>query len=326
MRRRDFVALFGGAGAAAVRPAAVRAQEAGRKYRIAALTPSPRGAPTTKAMFDELREFGFVEGQNLTIDHRAYGQRIELLSKYAEELFGTPADVIVAAGDPAIRAAQVAAKTTPILAVTDDMVGSGFVSSLAKPTANTTGVSMLSTDLDGKRQEILKEAVPGIRRMAALADVNTTGSQQLQALQNAARAREFELAIYPVAKQDEIILAIDTAKKSDAGALNVLASPLFYANRQIIFERVAALRLPAMYQWPEFAEEGGFLAYGPRLVAIFRDTMARQLVKLLRGASPADVPIEQPTKFELVINMKTAQALGVQVSRSMQLLADEVIE
>lgn len=148
MNRRNFVALV--IGAVASWSASARAQEAGRKYRIAALTPSPRGSPTTKAMFDGLRELGFVEGQNLTIDHRAYGQHIELLSRYAEELFGTTADVIIAAGDPAIRAAQAATKTTPILAITDDMVGSGFVSSLAKPTANTTGVSMLSTDLDGK--------------------------------------------------------------------------------------------------------------------------------------------------------------------------------
>ena len=275
---------------------------------------------------DEVQQFGFIEGQNLTIDSRSYGQHIELLSRYAEELFAIPADVIVAAGDPAIRLAQQATKTIPILAFTDDMVGSGFVSSLAKPGGNTTGVTLLATELDGKRQALLIEAVPGLRRMAALADTNTTASRWLEALQDTARTRGVELSIHRVSKSDEIAPAIDAAKKSEAGALNVLASPLLFANRQVVIERAAGLRLPAIYQWPEMAEEGGFLGYGPRLVQLYREIMARQLVKLLRGAKPADTPVEQPTKFEFVINMKTAKALGLPVSTSMQLLADEVIE
>lgn len=323
MRRREFIALLGGA---ATWPLVARAQEAGRKYRIAYLSPNPRDAPTFVALFDELRQFGFVEGQNLTIDHRAYGQNIELLSKYAEELFGNAADVIVALGDPAIRAAQQATKTIPILALTDDMVGSGLVSSLAKPGGNTTGVSILATELDGKRQDILIEAVPGLRRMAALADTNTTGSKQLEALQVAAHTRGVELSIHRISKSDEIAPAIDAAKKSEAGALNVLASPLLFASGQVVIDHAAALSLPAIYQWPEEAEDGGFIGYGPRIVSLFRDIMARQLVKLMRGAKPADLPVEQPTKIEFVINMKTAKALGLPVSKSMQLLADEVIE
>jgi putative tryptophan/tyrosine transport system substrate-binding protein len=206
------------------------------------------------------------------------------------------------------------------------MVGSGLVSSLAKPGGNTTGLSILATELDGKRQEILIEAVPGLRRMAALADTNTTAPKQLEALQDAARSRGVELSVHLVNKSDEIAPAIDAAKKSEAGALNVLASPLLFANKQVVIERAAALRLPAIYQWPELAEEGGFLGYGPRIVLLFRDTMARQLAKLLRGAKPADLPVEQLTKFEFVINMKTAKALGLPVSISIQMLADEVIE
>ena len=324
MRRREFITILGGA--AASWPLAARAQEAGRKYRIAVLGPNPRNSASYSALFDELQQFGFIEGQNLTIDFRTYGQHIELLSRYGEELFGTPADVILAAGDPAIRVAQQATKTIPILAITDDMVGSGFVRSLARPGGNTTGVSLLATELDGKRQDILIEAVPGLRRMAALADSNTTASKQLEALQDATRTRGVELSIHQVSTSDEIAPAIDAAKKSGAAALNVLASPLLFANRQVVLERAAALRLPAIYQWPEEAEEGGFLGYGPRLVQLFRDILARQLVKLLLGAKPADLPVEQPTKIEFVINMKTAKALGLPVAKSMQLLADEVIE
>ncbi len=206
------------------------------------------------------------------------------------------------------------------------MVGSGLVRSLAQPGRNTTGVSILATELDGKRQEILIEAVPGLRRMAALADSNTTAARQLQALQEAARARGVELSIHRVSKSEEVVPAIDAAKTSEAAALNVLASPLLFANRQGIFERAAALRLPAVYQWPEMAEQGGLVAYGPRIVQIFREVVARQLVKLLRGAKPADLPVEQPTNFELVINLKTAKAIGHEVPAGFVLRADKVIE
>ena len=195
--------------------------------------------------------------------------------------------------------------------MTQDMVGEGLVNSLARPGGNTTGVSILATELDGKRQEILIEAVPGLRRMAILADTKATHSPQLQALQDAAHARNIEISIHRVAGAEEIAAAIDMAKASGAEALNVL----LYGNRQLIMDRVAALRLPAIYQWPENAEEGGFLAYGPRLIQIFRELLAQQMVKLLRGVKPADIPVEQPTKFELVINLKTAKAMGVTVPR-----------
>ena len=277
------------------------------------MLPLPRDAPINVAFFDELRRRGFIEGQNLTVEYRAYGLHVDLISEYAAELVKARVDVIVTAGDVTIRAAQQATKTIPILAMTDDMVRLGLVDSMARPDGNTTGVSILAPELDGKRQEILIEAVPGLRRMAFLADANFTTVAKLDALQEAARARNIELSIHRIAKGEEIAAAIDAAKASGAAALNVLASPLLFAYRQLIMDRVAALRLPAIYQWPETAEEGGFAAYGPRLSQLFRDLLARQLVKLFRGIKVADIPVEQPTKFELVINLKTAKAMGVTV-------------
>ncbi|MFZ0987865.1 MAG: ABC transporter substrate-binding protein, partial [Xanthobacteraceae bacterium] len=255
-----------------------------------------------------------------------YGLHVEQLADHAAEILKAQVDVILATGDSAIRAAQQATTTIPILGFTDDMLGSKFVSSLAKPGGNTTGVSVLATELDGKRQDILIEAVPGLRHIAAVADSNTTAPRQLQALQDAARARGVELSIYGVAKPNEIAAAIDAAKKADAAALNVLASPLLFADRQVIMERATALHLPAIYQWPEVAEQGGLLGYGPRLVLIYREILARQMVALLRGTKPGDIPVEQPTKFELVINLKTAKALGLSIPNTLLATADEVIE
>jgi putative ABC transport system substrate-binding protein len=235
MRRREFLAIVGGA--AATWPLAVAAQEAGRNYRVAGLFGgSTREAPQTVAMFEQVRQAGFIEGQNLTVDWRTYGTHVELVSQFASELFKSPVDVIIVGGDPATKAAQKATTTIPILAFTDDMVGSGLVSSLANHGGNTTGVSLLATELDGKRQDILVEAVPGLRRMAALADITTT-PHHFQALQDEARKRGIELLIQSVAKADGIAPAIDAAKASDVAALNVLASPLLFTNRQIIIER-----------------------------------------------------------------------------------------
>jgi putative tryptophan/tyrosine transport system substrate-binding protein len=169
--------------------------------------------------------------------------------------------------------------------------------------------------LDGKRQEILIDLVPGARRVASIIDPQYTSPQRAQLLQEAARTRGVELVIYPVSTADEIVGAIETAKKSGAESLNVLASALLFANRKIIFERVAALGMPAMYESPMEGEEGGLIAYGPSLVQLYRDIFARQLVRLLRGAKPADLPIEQPTKFELVINLKTAKTPRAQNTR-----------
>ena len=322
MRRREFIALFG---ARVALPFAALAQEPGRTYRLGGVSSVPRNAPPFVAMVDELRRLGFIDGQNLTIEWHT-GPRIDLIPELAAELVKAHVDVIYVGGDVAIHAAQHATATIPILGVTEDMVGSGQVNSLARPGGNTTGVSFLATELNGKRQEILIEAVPGIRRIAALAHSKETGSLQLQALQDAGRGRDVEVSIYRVANAEEITAAIDAAKASGAAALNVLSSPFLYVNRQLILERAAALRLPAIYQWPEEAEEGGLIAYGPSIVQIFRELVAQQLVKLLRGIKPADIPIEQPTKFELVINLKTANALGVTVPATLVARADKVIE
>jgi putative ABC transport system substrate-binding protein len=168
--------------------------------------------------------------------------------------------------------------------------------------------------------------VPGLRRMAALADSNATTLPNLQALHDAARARSVELSIHQVTGAEAIPAAIDDAKASAAEALNALASPLLFANRQVIMERVAALRLPAIYQFPEMAAEGGFIAYGPTLIHIYRELMAPQIAKVLRGAKPADLPVLQPTKVELVVNLKTAKALALTPPGSFLVRADEVME
>jgi putative ABC transport system substrate-binding protein len=326
MRRREVIRVFGGMAACWPLMASVQAQEPGRTYRLAGLFPSPREAPQNVAMFEELGRSGFIEGQNLAIDWRAYGQHVELVAGFAAELVKARADIIVAGGDIGILAAQQATKTIPIVGFTDDMLRAHMVTSLARPVGNTTGVSLLATELDGKRQDILIEALPGIHHMAALADTDTTSPQQLQKLQDAARTRGVELSLHRVARPEEIAPAVDAARAANAAALNVLASPVLFANRQVIIARTAALRLPAIYQWPEVAEEGGLIGYGPRIVQLFRDALARQVIKVLRGTKPVDLPIEQPSKFELVINLQTAKAMGYEVPAGLVLRADKLIE
>ena len=324
LKRREFMTLLGGA--ATAWPLAARGQEPGRIYRLGSIHAAPRDAPHHVALLDELRRLGFVEGQNLVVDWKGYGLSAEQFEQHAAELVNAGVDVIVAGGDAVVRAAQHATTRIPILALTDDMVGQGFVRSLAKPGGNTTGVTILASELDGKRQEILIEAVPGVRRIAALADTNTTTPLRLTELEDAARARGVKLSIHRVVRREEIAAAIDVAKAENAEALNVLASALLFNNRETIFERVAMLRVPAIYQWPEMAEQGGLIGYGPLIVQLFREMMSRQLAKLLRGIKPADLPVEQPTRFELVINLKTAKAIGHEVPAGLVLRADKVIE
>ena len=332
MRRRKFIALIGSA--TVIWPFASTAQEPGRTYRLGCLLPFPRDVPINVAFFDELRRRGFIEGQNLTVEYRAFGLHADLISQYAAELVKAQVDVITIVGlDEAISATQLAtktipilAKTIPILAMSDDLVGSGLVDSMARPNGNITGVSILAATLDGKRQEFLIEAVPGLRRMALLVDANTNTVNELDEQQKAARVHNIDLSIHRVAKGEEISAAIDAAKASGATALNVSASPLFFTHRQLILDRVAAMRLPAIYEWPETAEEGGFAAHGPRLDQLFLEVMVQQLVKLFRGIKVADIPIEQPTKFELVVNLKAATALGIAIPESFLVRADKVIE
>jgi putative ABC transport system substrate-binding protein len=260
----------------------------------------------------------------LEIDERDFVPT-ERGSEVAMEMVATGVDAISIAGEQLARAAQKATRTVPILTVAEDMVLSGLASSLAHPGGNTTGISVLSTELDGKRQEMLTELVPAARHIAALAEPRVTAPEQLLALQDAARARGIELSAYRVSKPEEIVSAIDLAQASGAQALNVLASAFFRANQQLIIERIGTLKLPAIYQWPENAEAGGLAAYGPRFTEIARQS-ARQLVKIFRGAKPTDLPVEQPDKFELVINLKTAKALGLTVAPLLLTQATEIIE
>jgi putative ABC transport system substrate-binding protein len=287
------------------------------------LTANQREAPQNVALFEELRRHGLIEGQNLTA--RGFGLGGEQFRNFAIEAVKEGFDVILCGGGPATRAAQAATRTIPILAVTDDMVAEGLAQSLARPGGNTTGISILAPELDGKRQDILTEAVPGARRMAAIADPKVQSPEQLQALKNAARAHQIDLSIHSVARADEIASTIDTAKAAGTEAINVLASPLVFANRDIFIAHTRALRLPAVYQWPEIAEQGGLVAYGPRIVEIYRQ-LGRQLVKVLHGAKPADLPVEQPTNFEFVINLQVAKAIGLEIPAGLVLRADKVIE
>jgi putative ABC transport system substrate-binding protein len=227
-----------------------------------------------------------LKGKNLVVEYRAWAAHLDLISDYTAELVKRPLDVIAAGGTVAARAAQKATNAIPILAITDDMIGEGVVRSMARAEGNTTGVSILATELDGKRQEILIEVISGARRIAALADTNATPPVRLEALQQEAKARNIELSIHRVDKGDAISAAFESAKAAGAAGLNVLASPMLHANYQIILQRVAALRLPAMFQWPEFAEEGGFVAYGPRFTQLIRGLYARQLVCSAASKSP----------------------------------------
>jgi putative ABC transport system substrate-binding protein len=282
--------------------------------------------PVNVTFLEELRRYGFIEGQNLAVEWRAFGAHPDLISQYASELVEARVDAIVAGAGEAVRALQGATKTIPIIGLVSDMIWEGFVSSLARPNGNMTGVNVLSVELDSKRQEILIEAVPGLRQVAILADANYTKGTNVDALREVARAHDVELSIYRVATGDEIATAINNAQASGCTALNVMAGPLFWANRQLIMDHATAMRLPAIYEFAEMAEEGGFAAYGPRLNDLFVKVIARQLFHILRGTKVADIPVEQPTKFELVIDLRNATAMGLKVPTSMLLIADKVIE
>ena len=322
MRRREFITLLGGA---AGWPLAARGEQAGRTYKLAFLVPVSRDSPAIAAFFDELHLNGFIEGQNLSVIPDGFEVRNEQSAEVATALVKSAPDAILSGGDVAIRALQQATRTIPILGMTEDMVGSGLVASLARPGGNTTGISLLSPELDGKRQEILLEAVPATRRIAALADSNSTSDQHLLSLQDAAISRGVALVIAKVADSKEIAPSIKTARASGVEALNVLSSSMLFLNRQMIFASTTDLQMPTIYQWPEMAAEGGLLAYGPRFTQLFRQR-ARMVIKVLRGARAADLPVEQPARFELVINLKVGKTIRHEVPADLVLRANEVIE
>jgi putative tryptophan/tyrosine transport system substrate-binding protein len=327
VRRRDFIKVI--AGSMAAWPLAARAQEPGRIYRLAFLIPSPRQAPATLALFDELRRNGFSEGQNLVVIPDGFEADTEHPSKLAAVLVKAAPDAIITGPAAPLRAFQNITHTIPLIGMSEDMVAEGLVASLARPGGNITGISLLSPELDGKRQDILIEAVPGARRIGAMADASAAPPYHLQALEHAARSRGVELSVIGVGGPEEIAAAIDAAKTAGAEALNFLATPLFSLpgtrSNAIVMERIAAVRLPSMFQWPETAEAGALAGYGPRFAEMYRQR-ARMVARILRGANPADTPVEQPARFQLVINLKAAKALGYEVPAGLVLRADEVIE
>jgi putative tryptophan/tyrosine transport system substrate-binding protein len=323
MRRREFLSIVSGAVVAA--PLVGRAEQTGRTYRLGALIPATRDDVGTVAFFDELRLQGYVEGTNLQVLPGGFGvSRDQIDEKVAAVMKASP-DVIISGPDQYTRAFQQVTTTIPILGMSEDMVGEGLVPSLARPGGNTTGISILSPDLDGKRQELLIEAVPGVNKIATLVDSARTGQEHVQRMQSAARARGVEVLVLGASAPDQVLSTIDAAKAAGAGAINFLAAPLFTVNANYFLDHLTTLRLPAIHNWPEIAEEGGLLSYGARFVEVFRQR-ARMVAKVLRGAKPADIPVEQPTRFELVINLKAARAIGHEIPPKLVLRADKLIE
>jgi putative ABC transport system substrate-binding protein len=305
----------------------VSAQINGRVYRIGSLHSAPATAPHHVAFFNELARAGFVDGKNLQRDQAGYGLRQEEFPVHVTELVNAKVDAILCAGDVAIQTSQKATTTIPILGITEDMLSSGLVGSLSRPERNTTGVSILAADLDGKRQEILLEMIPSLKRIALLVDSNNLATGHMEKLEASARKAGVALSIHRAGRVEDISDAIREAKAGDKDvALNVLATPLFFNNRALIFAKAKDMQLPAIYEWPEMAEEGGLVAYGPRIVDIYRTQISRQMVKILRGVPIADIPVEQPTVFELVINLRTAKSAGLALAPVIIARADKVIE
>lgn len=323
MRRRDFI----GASLGALPFTAASAQISGRSYRIGSLHSAPATAPHHVAFYGELARAGFVMGKNLESDPAGYGLRQEQFAAHAAELVNAKVDAILCAGDLAIRTTQQLTATIPILGVTEDMLSSGLVSSLSRPEENTTGVSIFAAELDGKRQEILLEMIPSLKRIALLADSNNLSTGHIAKLEASARKAGIAISVHRARRVEEIPGAILEARSGGGDvALNVLATPLFFNSRALIFAKVAEVGLPAIYEWPEMAEQGGLAAYGPRIVDIYQTQVSRQMVKILRGVPIAEIPVEQPTAFELVINLRTAKAAGFNLAPGLVARADKVVE
>ena len=321
MRRREFITLLG---AAATWSLAARGQQ-GRLPVVGVLRPNPKDVNETFAQpFRRyMKAVGWEEGRNIRFVFVWTEGRSERASALAAELVAQSVDLIVSFGDPGTRAAQRATQIIPIVGMTDDMVGSGLAASMARPGGNTTGVSILASELDVKRLELLHEFVPQARRIAVLADPSTISTRAL--VMRGAHDLGVEVIRFEAQSSDEIARALDAIVGAKVEAVNVLASPLLNTFHRSIIDRMRDARLPAIYQWPEIAEDGGLLAYGPRVLVCYRHVVSL-VDKVLRGAQPHDLPIEQPTKFELVVNLKTANSIDMTVSPMLLLRADEVIE
>jgi putative ABC transport system substrate-binding protein len=326
MKRREFITLLGGA--AATWPCGARAQQGGRLPTLGFLgsnTPSTQ-SPWTAAFVQRLRELGWVEGRTIAIEYRWAEGQSERAAEIAADLVRLNADVIFTSGTAYVAAAKRATSVIPIVfAAAADPVGAGLVASLAKPGGNITGLSVQQPDLAGKRLEILREVVPGLRRVAILANVGAPGSVlDMSEVQNAARKLNLEVTRAEVHRAEDIASAFDLLK-GRTDALYVVSDPLMTIHRLRINTLALGARLATMHALREYVEAAGLMSYGPNFPDLFR--RAGQLVdKVLRGANPGDIPVAQPTKFDFVINLTTAKALGLELPPTLLARADEVIE
>ena len=325
MKRRVFVTGFAGLLAA---PLAAGAQQAGKVYRIGCLsaTSESTGAEFFEPFRQRLRELNYVEGRNIAFDYRWADGRYERLAPLAIELIRLPVDALFATSAPAASAARGATSTIPIvMRITADPVETGLTASLTHPGGNVTGVADFLSP-GGKHLELLRQVLPQIKRVAVLQNPAGLGTaSQLKEIKEFAWALGLQLNVVDAKTPDDLEPAITAAARSGSGAITILADGLFRIHRRRIAELAIKSKLPAVYPRREFAEAGGFMSYGSGLREQYR-LAADLLDKILRGAKPADLPVEQPTKFELVINLKTAKALGLTIPPSLLLRADQVIE
>jgi putative ABC transport system substrate-binding protein len=325
MRRREFITLLGGA--AVAWPIGAGAQQVGKIYRIGILEPisAARNAANLDALRKGLRELGYVEGRNLVIEYRSADGRAERFPDLASELVRLKVDLIVTRGTPAARAAKDATGTIPVIMAT---MGDprAIVASFARPGGNITGVTTFSTELTAKRIEILKELVPSLSRVALLHNMgNPAVPPEWEETKTAARSLGLQAELLDVRSQGDLGRAFERAIRQHVDALVIGADGLTQMHQQTIVDWVARNRLPAVYPAREFVEAGGLIAYAVNYPDLYF-RFASFVDKIFKGAKPADLPIEQPTKFELVINLKTAKALGLTIPPSLLQRADQVIE
>jgi ABC-type uncharacterized transport system substrate-binding protein len=332
VRRREFISLLGSA--AAAWPLAARAQQPKKVTRIGFLITGSLESPEALVMVDvfrqALRERGYAEGRNIIIELRGADSKVERFRDLATELVRLGVDIIVATNSLSARAARQATTTIPIVVpIMGDPVGDGLVASLARPGGNITGLTFLGPELLPKRLALLKEAVPTVSRVAGLwhprAYGERTMSDMMKETEAAARTLGITLRLVAVQDSDELDQAFSTIAGERTDALFVFPSPMLFTERRRIVDLATKHRLPSMAMGREFAELGGLIAYGASIADLHRRA-ATYVDNILKGAKPADLPVEQPTAFELVINLKTAKALGLDVPLSLQQRADEVIE
>jgi putative ABC transport system substrate-binding protein len=325
VNRREFIALL--CGAAAAWPLAARAQEAGKLPTIGFLGATTASAQSqwTAAFAQRLRELGWIDGHTIAIEYRWAEGRSERYTEIAAELVRLKVDVIVTGGAAALAAKQATSVIPIVFAAANDPLGTGVVASLARPGGNVTGLSLQVPDLAGKRLELLREVLPGLRRLAIMANVgNSSAVLELGEVQAIARTLGLDVAAFEIRRAEDIAPAFD-ALKGRADALYVCADALVTTNRNRISTFVLAARLPMVSGFREFVDVGGLISYGPNYPDLWRRG-AEYADKILRGAKPGDLPVQQPTKFHLAINLTIAKALGLAIPESFLLRADEVIE